>query len=177
MYHQSISLLSKQTILCPKCRNEAEITISEYSTQYEDIVIVSLKCSYCGHRKGDIIPIISESIEKCIEVEVKRPEDLNTLLYIPQDTTISIPEIGIEVDFRELTLGSYVTIDGILLEIAEKTRIICSDQKLADSCTSILQIFNDIFSGNIKPLTIRLTNPYGGVRVVNTYRENYRKKC
>ncbi|MEM4942636.1 MAG: hypothetical protein QXG46_04880, partial [Ignisphaera sp.] len=177
MNHQSVSLLSKQTILCPICRNEAEITISEYSTQHEDIVIISLKCNYCSYRRSDIIPIASESIEKCIEIEIKEPKDLNTLLYIPQDTTISIPEIGVEVDVKELTLGSYITVDGILFEVAEKMRIVCLDQKLADNCIDTLQILNDIISGNVKPLTIRLMSLYGGIRVVKTYRENYKKKC
>lgn len=124
-----------------------------------------------------MIPIVNEDSERCIEVNIEQPEDLNTILYIPQDTTIIIPELGININAKELTAGSYLTVDGILFEVSEKLGIMCTDWALNTAgCVHVLEMISDVAKGNVRPLTLKLTNPYGNIKVVKAYRNNS-KKC
>lgn len=176
--HNQFTQLMKSTISCSVCGNEAELTAVEYSNSRDVFIIITFKCPVCGYRRNDVIPIVNENSNKCIEINVEHPEDLNTLIHLPQDTTIIISELSLEIEIKEFSAGSYVTLDNILIEVVEKLKSICSDldNNSKNQCNHIIEVIENIMKGNIEPITIKLISDYDGVKIVKTYRENY-KKC
>lgn len=178
---ERINVLSEQKIECPVCGSEANLTVSEYRSLYETLVITTIRCGYCGYRKSDVIPIIEEDEDKCLEVKVKHPKDLNTLVFVPPSSSIELPELEVKIDFAEFTdirMGSYVTIDGILLYIAELLERACSQLELGldpSKCEFALKNIRQVLEDASIPITVRITNSYGNIKVVKSYRENVEK--
>lgn len=182
---EKVSVLFEYDTKCPTCSSKATTTVAEYRSPYETIVIVTLKCAYCGYKKSDVIPIIEEDENKCVEIAISSPQDLNTLLYLPPSSVIEIPEFSLRIELADLEsmhIGSYVTTDAILHEAADFLESICRYQDLSpetplskDACTSMLETIRQATVSTPKPLTIRITNSYGNIRIVKTHRENYRR--
>lgn len=179
MTEENITILFEHKITCPNCGNEAEVVFAEYSLINETLVIMTMKCQNCGYRKSDIIPITNEGIEKCLEIKISTPEDLNTIIYIPPGSTIEIPELSLRIDIAELSdmsIGSYATVDGILINTIEYLEPVCTQQEdvtSVEECVKILKTLRQAASEASIPITIRVSNSYGDIKVVRTYRNNY----
>lgn len=175
-----ISVLFEQKTVCDNCNGEAYITISEYLAPYERLIIITLKCSECGYKKTDIVPIIDEDSSRCLEIRIEDPVDLNTLVYIPPGSTIEIPEVNLKVDLAELShidIGSYTTIDGILLDMLENLEQLCPEQGDLggiERCRYTVESLRRAIDSGGGSLTIRIVNSYGNVKVVKSYRSNSR---
>lgn len=178
---EKVSVLFEQKIECPVCGSEANLTVSEYRSLYETLVISTIKCSYCGYRKSDILPIIEEDENKCLDIKVEHPQDLNTLIFIPPSSSIELPELKLKIEFAELAdtiMGNYATVDAIILYIIELLEYACSLQEIGlepDKCDLALKILKQTLKEAYTRITVRITNSYGNIKVVKTYRENFEK--
>jgi len=178
---ERINVLTEQKIKCPVCGNEANFTVSEYRSLYETLVITTIKCGYCGYRKSDVTPIIEEDEDKCLKVKVEHPKDLSTLIFVPPSSSIELPELEVKIDFAEFTdirMGSYITVDGILLYIAELLEHTCSRLELGldpSKCEYALKNIRQALEDASTPITIRIANSYGNIKVVKSYRGNVEK--
>lgn len=178
---EKISILFEQTVKCPNCGGEAMLTVSEYKSLHETLVITTLKCSRCGYKKSDIIPIIAEDENKCLEIKIEKEEDLKTLIFIPPGSSIEIPELSISIELAELAdihIGNYVTIEGILLDTVEKLEKLCQEPEQGlDSTTCIhdLMLLKKVLENSSVTLTVRIKNSVGNIKVVRSYRGNYGK--
>lgn len=158
------------------------LTISEYKSFYETLVIIVLKCSFCGYRKTDVIPIIEEDEHKCLEVKLENVQDLKTLIFIPPGSVIEIPELEIKIELAELTdilMGNYVTVESILLNVIDNLGRYCQELEQdpnINKCLHILEILKKAVENSTPSLTVRVTNKHGNVKIVKTYRDNF-KKC
>ncbi|MEM1645956.1 MAG: hypothetical protein QXL96_08860 [Ignisphaera sp.] len=176
---ERIDVLFEQKSSCPMCSSEADLTVFEYRSPYEVIVITTIKCSYCGYRRSDILPIIEEDENKCLEVKVEYPQDLNTLLFVPPGSSIELPELKIKIEFAEFadtSMGNYVTVEAILHYITELYENTCSQIMLElgpSKCEYALNIFKQTLKDVSAHITVRITNNYGNIRVVKTYRKNF----
>jgi C4-type Zn-finger protein len=179
---ERIAILSVQKIGCPVCGNEATLTISEYRSLYETLVIVTLRCSFCGYRKTEVIPIIEEDEYKCLEVMLEDVQDLKTLIFVPPGASIELPELEIKLELAEFTdivMGNYVTVEGILIDIADNIEKLCKEVEQGldtEKCRSTAGILRQIARDVSTPMTIRITSNVGNIRVVRSYRSNF-KKC
>jgi len=173
---ERISILFEHKVGCPACGSEADLTVSEYKSMYETLVLVTLKCGTCGYRKSDVIPIVEEDENKCIEIRVEDVSDLNTLIYVPPGSKIEVPELSISFELSELTdmlMGSYTTVEGILVDFNERLEDACAANEIPqDSCSTLILKLRQAAEGRL-PLTVRVTNSYGNVKIVRTYRNNF----
>jgi C4-type Zn-finger protein len=179
---ERVYILSTQKIGCPVCGNEASLIISEYRSLYETLIIITLRCSNCGYKKAEVIPIIEEDEYKCIEVKVENVEDLKTLVFIPPGSSIEIPEFEVKLELAELSdivMGNYVTVDGILLDIADNLEKVCieAEQGLdVEKCVNIVNTLRRSAENPSTPITVRVISSVGNIRIVRSYRNNF-KKC
>lgn len=182
MTGEIVSVLLEQKILCPQCgEDEASITVSRYNLPQDVLIIITLKCLKCGYKKNDIIPITYENADKCIEINVETSIDLNTVIYIPPGSAIELQELKIRIDLAELSdisMGSYVTIDGILVYIVEYLDRFCLQiEESVEKCLTIVGILRRIVEemNPIMQLTVKIVNNNGNIKIIKTYRDNYRK--
>lgn len=184
--NRRIELLYRYGERCPNCGEEAYVEISEYKSGGETLIITTLRCSSCGYKKSEILPILDEDEFKCLEINIEEPRDLNTILHIPPGSTIEVPQLGLRLELAELAniaVGSYITVDGLLEDIREHLEDYCrqlSEQLLdttnIDRCVLVLEVLKQASIDASIPLTIKVYNSYGNIRVVKTYRDN-NKKC
>lgn len=94
---------------------------------------------------------------------------------------VEIPELNFKIEIAELEdihIGSYLTVEAILHELAYFLESICKNQEASvdkDSCTSMLEMIRQTIKDTPRSLTIRITNDYGSIKIIKTYRSNYRK--
>ncbi|MDK6027776.1 hypothetical protein QPL79_00100 [Ignisphaera sp. 4213-co] len=157
---------------CPVCNSIATINIYTYETPpNEKIIIMTMKCENCGFKTSTIIPIATSFSNKCIAIEIATPQDLNTLIYVPEDSIIEISEINIKIEVSQLKFGNILTIDAILLYVLELLEQIASSENNMQN----IKLLNEILNGNVnKKITIIIKSEYG-VEVLKSHsNENYR---
>ena len=108
--------------VCPSCGEKSfRVEIFEYDLPVEGkSAIVVGRCSSCGFRSVDVYPIEGKG-EK--ELTLYTDEDsLKTLLYLPGNTEILVPEEGIEVRLTPAFKGRITTLEGVLYIAAEGSK-------------------------------------------------------
>ncbi|MEL9940308.1 MAG: hypothetical protein QW632_02655 [Ignisphaera sp.] len=159
---------------CPVCGSIALTYLHLYQAPHnETVAIVTIKCDKCGFKYSTVLSIATSfSDNKCIEIEVSDPQDLRTLIYLSDNTTIEIPDIGIKVDLSQLRLGSIVTVDAILsylVEWIENAQHIENNDEFAKTLLLLKSLLDENIDRKIK-IVIRSDN---GVGIINSYRKNY----
>lgn len=159
---------------CPVCGATALTYLHLYQAPHnETVAIVTIKCDKCGFKYSSVLSIATPfSDNKCIEIEVSDPQDLRTLIYISDNTTIEIPDIDIKVDLSQLRLGSIVTVDAILsylVEWIENAQYVENDDKFTKTLLLLKSLLDGYIDRKVK-IIIRSDN---GVGIVNSYRKNY----
>ena len=163
------------SVKCLVCGAEANVDLYIYDAPYnEKIGILTLKCNKCGFKISSIIPIATNQLNQCVEIEISKPEDLNTLILIGEDATIEIKDLGIRIEALYMDIGNIVTVDAILLRTIEALGLLCLEENKPE-CFKKLDALRHIAEGNITQKLNMVIYSSKGVAVLRSYREkNYR---
>ncbi|MGQ4891893.1 MAG: ZPR1 zinc finger domain-containing protein [Candidatus Njordarchaeia archaeon] len=144
-------------IKCPVCyKNELNLTYTTSHIPYfGDILIISIKCKNCGFKISDIMAITYEK-QQALERKITS-ETLSDLLVLSANSTVTIPEVGIELDIRTEMGGQITTIEGLLLELQEYAKQLLETQIDEENREKISEI--------IKKLETERSNPSGSLTV------------
>ncbi|NPA86586.1 MAG: hypothetical protein GXO00_01085 [Candidatus Diapherotrites archaeon] len=119
------------TGVCPVCGKKSfHVQMFRYDlpTEGPSILFVG-RCSSCGARVADVIPL-EYGEEKTLEFSL--PEDLNKILFLPGDTDVEIPELGVELSLTPAFRGRVTTVEGILRMMEEDSKDEKTRKELAE---------------------------------------------
>ncbi len=99
--------------VCPSCGEKTfKVEMFRYELPVEGPVILFVgRCERCGARTSDTIPLATSG-EREATYEV--PHDLHRIVYLPPNTEVSVPELGIEMRLTRAFMGRITTVEGIL---------------------------------------------------------------
>lgn len=128
-----------------------------------EAILLSLKCNSCGYRVTDIYPL-REDKKTLIKYEVTDIKDLNKLVYLSHSSRLLIPELGLELELRQIDKGFVTTIEGILERFAEKAKHLCLDNP-DRNCNEILIQLDKAIKGE-RRFTLIIEDPHGRSKVI-----------
>lgn len=143
---------------CPVCGKKGAFVLRSLVYEvppYGKTVLISGKCQSCGYRFTFTTPYEVKR-GRVIEFKVEQPSDLNTLLYVGENTDIEIPEFDFQFLSSEYEPGFVTTIEGLLVKIKERLEPICEDEK----CLNYIEKLNLGIKGDLK-FTVKLIDKYG----------------
>ncbi|MCD6488496.1 MAG: ZPR1 zinc finger domain-containing protein [Desulfurococcales archaeon] len=113
-------------ITCPICRHNMVVEEFLYELPLVGkVLIASGTCKNCGYRYVDVR--LAEPREpRRIIYRVEKPGDENTVLIRASTAGILIPDVGVEIIPGPAARGYITTIEGLILDIIEKTEFLCS---------------------------------------------------
>jgi len=105
--------------LCPVCGKKTfRVELYRYDLPVEGPSILFVgRCSSCGSRVVDVIPL-EQGKEIAVTYETD-PETLRKIIFLPGDTEITIPELGVELRLTPAFKGRITTVEGILRMLEE----------------------------------------------------------
>jgi len=130
------------------------------------VLIASGTCNYCGYRFSDVR--LAEPREpRKIVYNVEKPGDENALVIRASTASIKIPELGVEITPGPASRGYITTIEGIILDVIEKTKFLCSSPDAPKkTCDEKIKELED--ARNVaKPFTIIIIDPDGVSAVIS----------
>ncbi len=103
---------------CPICRNKTLVTtINENDIPYFGrILIYTSICSSCGYKHSDVIFLDQKRPIK-IEFKASGPEDLRVRVIRSSMASISIPELGIDIEPVQNGESFISDIEGVLFRV------------------------------------------------------------
>lgn len=164
---RGLQKILEYSIDCPMCGGK--ITVEEYLYDMPMVGKVILSggvCEGCGYRYNDVRLAEPKEPRKLI-YRVEKPGDENTLVIRASTATILIPELGVEIKPGPAARGYITTVEGIILDIIEKTEFICSSEEAPrDKCEEKLRQLRDAKDAKI-PYTLILIDPEGVSAIVS----------
>ncbi len=156
-----VKKILEYTIKCPICGSEMKIEEHLYNMPLVGNVIISSgRCPVCGYKWSDVRLAESKGPRKIIYV-VEKPGDENALIIRASTASIKIPELGVEIKPGPAALGYITTIEGLILDILEKTEFLCSEKDAPiKECMEKLELLRKARDGGIK-YTIIIIDPEG----------------
>lgn len=130
------------------------------------VLIASGTCNYCGYRFSDVR--LAEPREpRKIVYNVEKPGDENALVIRASTASIKIPELGVEITPGPASRGYITTIEGIILDVIEKTKFLCSSPDAPKkTCDEKIKELED--ARNVaKPFTIIIIDPEGVSAIIS----------
>jgi len=116
------------TVTCISCGNET-LTVNEVYydiPRFGTMALISMLCSTCGYRVFDTVPLDFSGPSK-IEFKVRTPKDLSAKVIRSTTASLSVPELGLELNPGPRSEAFITNIEGLLdrfVGIAEQ--LICS---------------------------------------------------
>lgn len=167
MFMDVVKKILEYTIKCPVCGSEMKIEDHLYDMPLVGKVIISSgRCPRCGYKWSDARLAESRGARKII-YRVEKPGDENALVIRASTASIIIPELGVEIKPGPAALGYITTIEGLIMDIIEKTEFICSEPDAPlDECKKKLEQLRKARDGLIK-YTIIIIDPEGVSTIVS----------
>ncbi len=149
------------TIKCPVCGRDMKVEEYLYDMPLVGKVILSSgRCEVCGYRWSDVRLAEPRGPRKII-YRVERPGDENTVIIRASTATIRIPELGVEIIPGPASRGYITTIEGLILDILEKTEFLCSEPDAPlEECKKKIELLKKARDGKIK-YTVIMEDPEG----------------
>lgn len=106
-------------IKCPVCyKNTLNLIYTITNIPYfGELLVMGIKCQNCGFKVSDVMLVTHKG--KTIIQEKITKDTINDLVVLSADSTVSIPELGVEIDIRTESGGEITTIEGILREFLD----------------------------------------------------------
>ena len=167
MHSKDLERILEYEIECPTCR--MRMMIEEYLYEMPlvgKVLIASGTCNYCGYRFSDVR--LAEPREpRKIVYNVEKPGDENALVIRASTASIKIPELGVEITPGPASRGYITTIEGIILDVIEKTKFLCSSPDAPKkTCDEKIKELED--ARNVaKPFTIIIIDPEGVSAIIS----------
>ena len=167
MHSKDLEKILEYEIECPTCR--MRMMVEEYLYEMPlvgKVLIASGTCNYCGYRFSDVR--LAEPREpRKIVYNVEKPGDENALVIRASTASIKIPELGVEITPGPASRGYITTIEGIILDVIEKTKFLCSSPDAPKkTCDEKIKELED--ARNVaKPFTIIIIDPEGVSAIIS----------
>lgn len=150
---------------CPVCNSFFKVTDYLYEIPYYGKIIISSGlCQKCGYKWRDVKLAEAQGSIK-ITYRVESIDDLNTLVIKSSTSIIKIPELSIDIIPGFSSEGYITTVEGILLDIYEKTKLLCSGEN-TPTCINKLGLLKKALNGELK-FTIEIIDPMGVSKIVS----------
>ena len=148
-------------VSCPRCNSE--IKIEEYMYDMPmvgKVLLASGRCGVCGYKFSDVRLAESHGPRKIV-FRVEKPGDENTLVIRASTASIKIPELGVEITPGPVALGYITTVEGILMDVLEKTEFLCSSRDAPkEKCREVIEKIKRAMNVE-EPFTLILVDPEG----------------
>lgn len=121
------------TVTCASCGQKTLVVRELYSKvpRFGTLVLISMLCSNCGYRVFDSISLEYKGPER-IEFKVSGPKDLSAKVIRSTSSSITIPELGIELKPGPKSDSFITNIEGLL------DRFVAVAEQLASSSKGVL---------------------------------------
>ncbi len=158
---EGLEKILEYEIDCPMCRRK--VVVEEYlydMPMVGKVLIASGSCRYCGYRFSDVR--LAEPREpRRIIYRVEKPGDENALVIRAGTASIEIPELGIEITPGPASRGYITTVEGIILDVLEKTKFLCSSPDAPkENCERKLRELMEA-RNVVRPFTLIIVDPEG----------------
>ncbi len=148
-------------VKCPICGRD--IVVEEYLYDMPlvgKVLISSGKCKYCGYKWSDV-RLAEPRGPRRIIYRVEKPGDENTVIIRASTASIKIPELGVEITPGPAAKGYITTIEGLILDILEKTEFLCSEPDAPEKeCREKIELLKKARDGKIQ-YTVIIEDPEG----------------
>ena len=156
-------------IKCPVCyKNELNLLYTTSHIPYfGDILIMSIRCKNCGFKISDIMAITYEK-KRTLEEKITA-KTLSDLLVLSANSTVEIPELGIELDIRTEMGGQITTIEGLLLELLQYSKQMLNTQIGEKDREHIENVIKKLTGEKVSPsgsLTIKILDETGKSAII-----------
>lgn len=144
---------------CPICSSSMKIAEYLYSLPiYGNTLIITGECGSCGFRVRHVVHLDVKEPRRVI-LRVTSPEDMRALVIRGPSARILIPELDISVEPGSASQGYITTVEGIMEDIMNLTRIACEAEN-SPRCTELLERLSIAKEGLIE-YTLILEDPDG----------------
>lgn len=169
-------------ILCPAC-SEGELQAASEEMEiphFGSVLLSTLKCSSCGFRSIDVIPVESRPPSRYI-ARIDNKKDLMLRVIRSGTGILSIPEFGLRISPGTVQEGYISNVEGVLERIAGILEQIRNDltnypEEFPDSpirlenTNELIERISDIREGRFPEdsgITLILEDPMGNSAIVN----------
>ena len=162
-----IQKILEYNVNCPICGREFKVEEHLYNMPLVGKVIISSgRCSNCGYKWSDVRLAESKGPRK-IAYTVEKPGDENAILIKSSTSAIVIPELGVEIYPGPAAVGYITTIEGLIIDIIEKTEFLCSEPDAPEKeCKEKLELLKKARDGEIKYI-VMLLDPEGVSAIIS----------
>ncbi|ACL10550.1 ZPR1-related zinc finger protein [Desulfurococcus amylolyticus 1221n] len=95
---------------------------------YESVLITTGECSSCGYKYRDV-RLTDQKEPRRIIYRVEKPGDERALVIRSSGSILLIPELGLSIEPGPFSQGFITTVEGLIMDFAEKTRFLCEEDK------------------------------------------------
>ncbi|RLG90919.1 MAG: hypothetical protein DRO16_01320 [Thermoprotei archaeon] len=164
---EHIQKILEYNVKCPICGREFKVEEHLYNMPLVGKVIISSgRCDHCGYKWSDVRLAESKGPRKIVYT-VEKPGDENAILIRSSTAAIIIPELGVEIYPGPAAMGFITTIEGLIMDIIEKTEFLCSEPDAPEKeCIEKLDLLRKARDGHIK-YTIMLLDPEGVSAIIS----------
>jgi len=154
-------------VKCPICGSKINVSEYLYEAPYVGKLIISSgTCFNCKYKWSDVRLAESRGPRRII-YRVEDVKDLNALVIRSSTATVKIPEIEVEIIPGLAAQGYITTIEGIVMDIYEKTKFLCSEKEAPkEKCSEKLELLKKAMNGEIK-YTVVIEDPMGVSAIVS----------
>jgi zinc finger protein len=156
------------TVTCASCGKETLNVKELYSAipRFGRVVVISMLCSNCGYRVFDILSLEDRGPSK-IEFKVNDLKDLSARVIRSSSSTLTIPELGLELKPGDKSEGFITNIEGVLvrfLAFAEQLYQSVEPEEKEGAMAAIEKI-KLAMEGNV-PFTVIIEDEYGNSAIL-----------
>lgn len=153
---------------CASCSHEIEYRYTTETIPYfSDILIISAVCPNCGYRYVDT-QLLKSSEPTRHTLSVDGAADLAIRVVRSMTASLSIPELGIEIDPGPACTGFVTNVEGVLDRIEQVVQATCrwNEGEKKENATALLERIAQARQGTF-PFTLILDDPSGNSALVS----------
>ncbi|GAB4310374.1 MAG: ZPR1 zinc finger domain-containing protein [Promethearchaeota archaeon] len=154
-------------IRCPACdggKLTVTKTVYEFPHHEETALFLLFKCSSCSYSKSDVVPLETKFGVGKFTLRVVGG-DLTSKLFRAPTASVSIPELGVEVNPGPAAEFMLTNVEGFLDRVVMVTRGLVSSTEAGRRAAQVLEDVEKVLRGEMD-VTIVLEDPVGGSYVV-----------
>lgn len=153
---------------CPSCSREIEYRYQTEDIPYfSDLLIISATCPHCGYRYVDTQTLKTGEPSRHM-VLVSGAQDLAIRVVRSTTASLSIPELGVEIDPGPACTGFVTNIEGVLDRIEQVVRSaqLAGDAVRKENARVLLERLAEARAGSL-PFTLILDDPSGNSAIIS----------
>ncbi|KAL0234328.1 hypothetical protein PCE1_001364 [Barthelona sp. PCE] len=164
--------------LCMNCHEKGETRLLLVRIPFfREIVLSSFKCPHCNFRDSSLINASTIAPNGCeFTLRVAENAELNRRVVKSEFTSVSVPELGLDIPANEHSKGELTTVEGVIMRVGEGIRqdlpyYLVNDPDTAAKFSQFLSRLDALIhqEGEFEPFTFIIKDPSGNSFVESTY--------